>query len=440
MSTAGVDLAVAYSGGRDSTALLHATLLAARDAGLQVHALHVHHGLSAHADEWLAHCTSQCERWHRAGLPVTLHHERLSLKPRRGQSVEALARDARYAALARMAHAAGATIVLLAHHRRDQAETFLLQALRGAGAEGQAAMPRGVERDGISWLRPWLEQPREAIEAYLRRRRLRFIDDDSNDDPRFARNRLRLEVWPALVAAFPQAEASLADAARRAQQTIDATKAAAAAEPMPERLDIAAWARRPPSESRLLLRHWLKARLGRAPSAALVERLCGEIGVGRDPARWPVGAGDARELRRYRGELRLEVVPLAKPPAVEATLGLHRAGRFPVPGWGGTLVATRVKQGGIATEQLAALSLRARSGGEQFQLGPQRPPRSLKKQYQALGVPEWQRDGPLLYAADGALLMVPGLGVDARAQAAPGVAQLALRWEPGAQEPRQPPQ
>jgi tRNA(Ile)-lysidine synthase len=437
------DLAVAYSGGCDSTALLHATLIAARDAGLQVHALHVHHGLSANADEWLAHCSSQCERWRRAGLPILLHHERLNLKPRRGQSVEALAREARYAALARLAHAAGATIVLLAHHRRDQAETFLLQALRGAGIAAWPSMPASAERSGITWLRPWLQQPREAIEAYLRRHRLRFIDDDSNDDPRFARNRLRLEVWPALLAAFPQAEASLADAARRAQQTIDGGGAKDAAEPAPERLDIAAWNELAAPAARLALRRWLRARLGRAPSAALVERLCRELGVGRGPARWPLGGGEGRELRRYRGELRLEAVGAAKSsshPAAEDVLSLRRAGRFPLPGWSGTLVATRVKQGGVAVDRLAMLSLRPRSGGERFQLGPQRPPRCLKKQYQALGVPAWQRDGPLLYDADGALLMVPGLGIDARAQAAPGVAQLRLHWEATEQGARQSPQ
>jgi tRNA(Ile)-lysidine synthase len=432
-------LAVAYSGGRDSTALLHATLAAAQGSGIRVHALHVHHGLSEQADAWLSHCESQCRRWADAGLPVSFQQERLNLKPGRGQSVEALAREARYAALERMARAAGAGCVLLAHHRRDQAETFLLQALRGAGVEGQAAMPLSSERNGILWLRPWLQHSREAIEAYLRLHGLCFIDDDSNDDPRFARNRLRRDVWPALLAAFPQAEASLADATRHAQQTLDAL-AIDADEVLPARLDIDAWMRQPGPAARLALRRWLQARLGRAPSAALVERLCQEIGLGRAPARWPVGAADARELRRYRGELRLEAAGVAKAilPVAEAPLCVTRAGRMRLPHWGGTLVAVRVRQGGIAVDRLTGLRLCARRGGEQFQLGPQRPPRSLKKQYQALGVPEWQRHGPLLYALDGALLMVPGLGMDARAQAMPGVPQFALHWESDASEPCRP--
>lgn len=90
----------------------------------------------------------------------------------------------------------GATVVLLAHHERDQAETLLLQALRGAGVAGLAGMPQSIERHGITWVRPWLRQPRSAIEAYVRLHRLRHVDDDSNEHPRYARNRLRLEVCP----------------------------------------------------------------------------------------------------------------------------------------------------------------------------------------------------------------------------------------------------
>jgi tRNA(Ile)-lysidine synthase len=177
------------------------------------------------------------------------------LRPAAGESVEALARDQRYAALGRMARAAGATLVLLAHHRRDQAETLLLQALRGGGVAGLAGMPARVERDGLTWARPWLALPRGAIEAYVRRYRLTFVEDDSNADPRFARNRLRHEVWPALAVAFPQAEARLADAAlgrpgeRRPRRAaaLDLARCADA-----RGLDLAAWRR---SDRRAAARH-----------------------------------------------------------------------------------------------------------------------------------------------------------------------------------------
>jgi len=206
-------VAVATSGGRDSTALLHATVQACRALGAEVLALHVHHGLQEKADEWPQRVKQQAQRWG-AGFDC----RRLGGKPARGDSIEAWARKGRYAALAEMAQAAGCDLVLLAHHRRDQAETWLLQALRGGTQAGLSAMPRIAQRVGLTWARPWLDQPREAVEAYVRRHRISFVEDPSNEDPRYARNRLRLQVWPALLQAFPDAENVLAAAAVRAQR------------------------------------------------------------------------------------------------------------------------------------------------------------------------------------------------------------------------------
>jgi len=392
-------------------------------------ALHVHHGLSAHADEWLAHCAAQCDRWARRGLPVSLHVAYVQLTPRRGDSVEALARRARYAALRTMALEQGARLVLLAHHRRDQAETLLLQALRGAGVAGLAGMPALIERDGITWARPWLGRPREAVEAYLKRHRLRHVDDDSNADPRFARNRLRLQVWPALVAAFPQAEATLADAATWAAQAAAGIADLAAGDLQlcadAKGLDLEAWQGLPPHRAVQALRVWLKAAGARAVTASDVERLMAELPAS-GAARWTLRGG---ELRRYRGRLSFEPVAVATSLAPEAALSIGRAGRYALPGWGGVLVVKPVRAGGIALARLAAVSLLPRQGGERFQFAPDRPPRSLKKQFQALAVPEWSRRGPLLHDAAGRLLFVPGLGIDARVLAAPGERQVALSWQ-----------
>ena len=210
-------MAVAASGGRDSTGLLHATVRAAHGTGLQVAALHVHHGLNPAADDWQRHVQQQCARWARAGLPVRCLTRRLNGNPAAGESVEGWARRGRYAALAEMAREAGAKLILLAHHRRDQAETLLLQALRGGGPAGLAAMPREARREGLLWCRPWLDEPGEAIAAYVARHRLSHIEDDSNLDTRFDRNRLRHDVWPALLEAFPHAESTLAAAGRHAR-------------------------------------------------------------------------------------------------------------------------------------------------------------------------------------------------------------------------------
>ncbi|MBI2733280.1 MAG: tRNA lysidine(34) synthetase TilS, partial [Aquabacterium sp.] len=218
-------VAVAFSGGRDSTALLHATARAALAyPGTVVLALHVHHGLSSHADDWLAHAEQVCADWAMQGMPVRLVSRRVQVDLTSGASVEAQARQVRYRALADMAKEAGCGLVLLAHHRRDQAETFLLQALRGAGLNGLAAMPPDAVREGVRWVRPWLAYPREAVEAYVAHHTLRWVDDDSNTQVRFARNRLRLGVWPGLIDAFPQAEASFAASARRLQDVLPAAE------------------------------------------------------------------------------------------------------------------------------------------------------------------------------------------------------------------------
>lgn len=425
-------VAVAWSGGHDSTALLHATLYAAAPLGLRVVALHVHHGLSPLADDWVCFCERQVGRWARAGHDVSLHVEHLGGRPARGESVEAWARQERYRALRRLAVGQGAQVVLLAHHRRDQAETFLIQALRGAGVAGLSGMPASVERDGLHWCRPWLDRPAQAIDAYVRHHRLRHIDDDSNADPRFARNRLRMQVWPALLEAFPDAEGPLAASAAWAREA-DACLRALAAQDLataetPRGLRIAALAALAAERRSNVLRHWLHAQTGRRAPASLLQRLSEELRPGH-AARWPVPGG---ELRAYRGLLRHEA--LADPaapaaPAPESHLSIAGEGTHALPGWKGELVVRRVEEGGVPLAWLARLDLRPRQGAERFQAGIGRPPRSLKKQFQAAAVPAWQRHGPLIYSG-GQLVYVPGLGLDARVIGLPGQPLATLDWQP----------
>jgi tRNA(Ile)-lysidine synthase len=284
---------------------------------------------------------------------------------------------------------------------------------------------------GCATLRPWLQVSPAAIAAYARRHRLRHVEDDSNADRRFARNRLRLEVWPALSAAFGQAEAALAAAAtwaREARQCADELASIDLARVADERgLDIAAWSRLSPVRRSNALRAWLKAQAGVPAAAAAVQRLLLEL-PGRSPARWQVGDF---VLRRYRGCLRCHRAETPPGPTASsariATLSLTRAGTFAAPGWGGRLRVRRVDQGGVPMSSLTALRLAERAGGEQFQPAFDRPARSLKKQFQANAVPAWERAGPLIYCGE-QLLYVPGLGTDVRALAAPDVRQATLEW------------
>lgn len=433
-------VAVAYSGGRDSTALLHATVQAALGSEVRVVALHVNHGLSPHADAWQAGCEAQCRRWARHGHALSFVATRIEERPAKGDSIEAWARRMRHTALQVMATEQGAGVLLLAHHRRDQAETLLLQALRGAGLAGLAAMPRETVRDGLTWARPWLDTPREAIEAYAKRHRLRWLDDDSNDDTRLARNRLRLQVWPALLEAFPDAEGSLAQASAWAQEAMtiagEVARGDLAQMSSSAGLAVTDWQAMPTARRSLVLRAWLQAASGAAPSASLVVRLLDELPATRNGAMWPFGDG---WLRRVANRLRFEPAsdrpceptsPVRVDPSVrEATLMVRRAGRHVLPGWGGCLQVRRVRAGGVPLAWLGHLELRPREGGEQFQAGLGRPPRSLKKQYQAAGITAVDRRGPLVFSG-GLLVYVPGLGIDARMLALPGQPQVSLQWLP----------
>jgi tRNA(Ile)-lysidine synthase len=425
-------VAVACSGGRDSVALLHAALRASHALGTSVVALHVHHGLMADADRWACEVEALCERWN-AGFAC----ERLRGSPGPGASVEAWARRERYRALARLARSAGATIVLLGHHLHDQAETVLLQALRGAGPAGLAAMPRAVERDGLTWARPWIARTGAEIDAYLAPLAVAVANDPSNGDPRFARSRLRRDVMPALRQAFPDADTALAAAARRASEAravldevaVEDLRGLGAGATLP----LAAWRALSPARRANALRAWLAAVLEAPVPQTLVDRLLAQT-LDDATRRWPVDGG--RALRSWRGVLAVIAPARARvTPAGEragGALSLLRCDCYALAGWGGTLEVFATAQCGVAPHRLAQIDARVRAGGEQFQLQPGATARSLKKQYQALGVPAEGRDGPLLFDAAGALLFVPGLGVDARVWAPPGAPQWGIRWLPAA--------
>lgn len=437
-------VAVAYSGGRDSTALAFATARVAARDGMRVVALHVHHGLSPRADAWLEHCRHQCEQWAAQGWPITLEARRVRVSRSKGSSLEAEARKSRYAALAEMARGCGAQVVLLAHHQDDQAETFLLQALRGGGLGGLAAMPRAAERDGLVWLRPWLDRPRADIERYVAHQRLGYIDDDSNADPRFLRNRLRLQVMPVLQDAFPGAAAALARAAAQMQEGLEVSRAvvqndlqacvrAGDADGASASLAVEAWRGLSAERASAVLRTWFAQQAQAPMPRSLCGRLLDEVfaQATRHVGRWPAPGG---EVVCHRAELRYRP---AAPPATgrlvtgarQERLTISRAGRYRLLGWGGCLVAKRVTERGLALSWPLVMGLRERSGGEQFQAGPGRPPRSLKKQFQDAGLPAEGRQGPLVYVGD-RLVFVPGLGIDARAWGPPGQPQIVLEWVP----------
>lgn len=423
-------LCVALSGGRDSVVLLHALSRLAAAGRLPVplsalSALHVHHGLSPHADAWAAFCAAFCAD---CGVPLAV--ERVSVPRASGEGLEAAARRLRHRAFA----ACAADWLALAHHRDDQAETVLLNLLRGAGVAGAAGMlAERPQPAGPALIRPLLDAARTAIDDYAATHGLSWIDDESNADTYFRRNFLRREIMPALAAHFPGAAPALARAASHfaeAAHLLDdlaALDRAALAAP-DEALPLAAFNALAPARARNLLRGELLAAGFRAPDTRWMDEALRQLARAGGAAETCMATADG-ELHVYRG--RLYPVP-RRAPLPEAPQCW--AGEAELP-WGDGCVRFVARTGaGIAQARLAQgeLRLQVRMGGERLQPDARRPRRPLRKLLQEGAVPPWERGRlPYLWCGE-RLVWVGGFGVDAAFACPPGEAGIVPLWEGGA--------
>lgn len=264
-------LAVAFSGGADSTALLVAC--ARRWPGAVV-AIHVNHGLQAAAPDFERQCEATCTT---LGLP--LHIVRVDARHAVGESPEDAARIARYEAIHEAALQARAKCIALAQHADDQVETIVLALSRGAGIAGLAGMRAQWERDGISYRRPLLDVAAADIRAWLRAQGIAWIEDATNADERFTRNRIRARVLPALAEAFPQYRDTFARSARHAAQAQALLEEIAAQDLAGAGVPPSIESMRSLSRARQanVLRHWLKTAHAQQPSTAQLEELLDQI-------------------------------------------------------------------------------------------------------------------------------------------------------------------
>jgi tRNA(Ile)-lysidine synthase len=397
-------LVVGLSGGLDSMALLHAlaSLPEARERG--VRAVHVHHGLHADAEDWLRHCEHAC-----AALQVPLRGMRVDVTRDGGEGVEAAARHARHAAFAsELRHG---EVLVLAHHRDDQAETFLLRALRGSGVDGLGAI-RSWRRFGDGWLwRPLLGHSRAQLLAYAQANGLRWIEDPSNSDTTYDRNYLRQHVMPLLRHRWPHADAALsrsADLCAEAGELLadeDARCLARLRTADRHVISRAALELLPASRRARVLRRWID-ELGLPPLPAEgIVRIDADLLSARDDAD-PCFRWQGAEIRAWRdlvhaGDVRTPLPddwmcdwdgtePLAVPGGTR--LALLNAGRFDFP-----------------------VRVHARQGGERIALPDRDHSHTLKHVLQDLGVPSWVREQlPLLSDASGGLLAAGDLAYSAR--------------------------
>lgn len=380
---------VAFSGGLDSTVLLHALHRRQRLTGVpgQLQALHVHHGLQAAADDWVRHCMEQA-----AHLDVPLQVLRVDVAPHDAAGPEAAARYARYQAL-QSAMQPG-DVLVTAHHLDDQAETFLMRALRGAGTRGLAAMS-ALQPCSPGWLwRPLLAFDRPALARYAASERLGWVDDPHNQHPRYERSWLRTQVMPLLHQRWPSAARSLARSAHWSADSRSLLDELARIDDATcnrgERtLDCAALAALSPARRANLLRMRIEQAGLPTPPHRAIEQIDSLLSAADDAQ--PLLTWPGAELRRYRSQLWL-LSPLPPEPS-DWSITWDGTGSLALPEGCGALEAP-------ADAVPRSLCVRFARGGEKIKARPDGPHRSLKNLYQEQGVPPWRRRRtPLVFEA-----------------------------------------
>jgi tRNA(Ile)-lysidine synthase len=420
---------VAYSGGVDSHALLHALAALRPGFSCRVAAVHVNHGLQAGAGAWDQHCRAVC-----AGLDVPYVLLQVDGRAAAGESREAAARAARYAALS--GWLPRGDCLLTAQHRDDQAETLLLQMLRGSGVKGLAAMPRRTPFGGGYLLRPLLACGRDALIGYAVANHLHWVDDPSNQDISLDRNFLRHQTLPVLRRRWPALSSTLSRSARHcaeaaliledlAREDLDAL-----ADGSSDSLHVSGLLQLSPARQRNLLRHWLTNRGATAPSEAVLARIVIDILDSRSDAEACVRWG-ACELRRYRD--RLHLLPQVPPHELPPSLEWRPETALELPRTGGVLSASRHTGSGVRAAAFdgAAVRVSWRRGGERCRPAGRRHHHALKKLFQETGIPPWERGRiPLVYIGD-ELAAVADLWVCEPFGAGPDEAGFTIHWRRG---------
>ncbi|RBA24137.1 tRNA lysidine(34) synthetase TilS [Herminiimonas fonticola] len=428
-------IAIAYSGGLDSAALLHLLRAYATQHELELFAFHVHHGLSANADQWLAHCEQQC-----AELNVVFDARRVQIANQEKSGVEEAARHSRYAALGEMCRTHDVPLLLTAHHQDDQAETVMLQLLRGSGVAGLSGMDsanHAADLLGDATLlmgRPLLQLARADLEKIVTSNAIAFVEDESNLDPRYARNALRHQVMPTLAQHFPGFQQRFARTAQHAQSAqrllIELAEQDLTQCLDGECLDITKLKNFSADRIDNMLRYWFGLRGVRMPSTSWLNEMRTQLLEAKHDAQLCVTHADCH-IRRHRD--RVFITPKLAPETLEqAPVAFTWKGEASIhfAEFSGTLFFEKAEQG-IAAAWLGsqALSLQLRSGGERLKPAWNRPTKSLKYHYQACDVPAWERERLPLVFAGKQLLFAAGIGMDCHQLSSEAGPHIQIRWQ-----------
>jgi tRNA(Ile)-lysidine synthase len=427
-------IAVAYSGGLDSAVLLHLMQRYASAHGINVFAFHIHHGISPNADAWLTHCRKQS-----AQLDVVFDSRMVQLGRTGKSGIEEAARLSRYAALGDLCRTHRVPLLLTAHHQDDQAETLLLQLMRGCGVAGLSGMDRvntaeDLLGDGaLLMARPLLGLTRAELENFAHSQAIAYVRDESNEDPRYARNALRHQVMPVLTSFFPGFQERVARTASH-MQSAQALLNKLAREDMNrcadgKCLDVERLKALPQDRIDNLLRYWLHVRGIRMPSTAWLSEMRTQVLAAKADAQLCISHPDC-DIRRHRDRVYVTPKWMARTTSPAPVAFAWRGEtQISFPEYHGILHFEPGVQGFDPSWLRAQpLQLRYRQGGERLKPAANRSTRSLKNHYQALDVPAWERPFLPLVLASGELLYAAGIGMDCLHFGREYAEKIALRW------------
>ncbi|MCP3671001.1 MAG: tRNA lysidine(34) synthetase TilS [Gammaproteobacteria bacterium] len=421
-------LLIAYSGGMDSHVLLHAIWGLRSELTAEIHVVHVNHGLQSDASVWAESCSDFCVSHQ---IPITVVE--VDATPAKGESREAAARDSRYRAICSLMEVGD--ILLTAHHAEDQAETVLLQLLRGSGPSGLSAMPI-INGFGPGFhARPLLECMRSDLAEYAEQNQLRWLEDFSNSDTSFDRNYLRHRVIPLLKQRWPAMEKTISRSASHCAEAQQLIEEAARIDLRDMQLgqdnsmSVAALSAMPPPRARAVIRTWINDAGLRLPDTARLDRVLREMLTAREDRNPMVNWADV-ELRRYRDRLYLLSALQKFDPVTE----LNWDGETPLelPSGLGVLSVKPAKSG-ISRKmwEESQVTVCFRVGGERCKLLGRDNSKSLKKLFQEYGVPPWERDRIPLIKIDGQLAAVGDIWLCDGVRLEETDAVLKICWERG---------
>ena len=401
---------VAYSGGVDSHVLLH---LMQRIPDISVRAVHIDHGLQEVSPWWSRHCRDICSDF---GIPLERISLKLDIPP--GQSVEAYARNKRYAAFAELLESD--EVLLTGHHQNDQAETLLIQLMRGAGGAGLSAMPMIMSLSQGQHLRPFLNVSREQLEEYADHYDLNYVEDTSNADLRFDRNFLRHQILPQLKERWPGCNQTLSRAAilqGETQRLLDSYVSQDLefmAGSVEGTLSVQLILQCQPERRRALLRKWIASSGFRYPSAKKLQHVVSDVFQSAEDAS-PLVCWDGAEIRRYRDDVYI-MAPLSEHDIYQSVEWNARED-LPIASLGLTLEAKYLEPWSEAINSPdCTLTVSFRQGGEAIKPAGSEKSLTLKHLFQQFSVPSWLRGRiPLLFLNDELIIVWGVCQVDSEA-------------------------